>query len=198
MTAAFAEGLGRISKGDATLLIPVNQREGVSDAGGNCVAIATLKVPAGEPHGRLHSLQRRLQSTLLRTRREPDPLAALLPLVPFVPKRAFSAAGHLAIGAFAELPVTCSFVGEWSKDVLKVGGEEADRFCFRGTDRQVSARAIEARQGVASIPACVISEFLILNFVAYQPGRVTNHRQIRALAEGLLASYSLAGEFFDA
>jgi hypothetical protein len=196
ITAAFAKGLGRISNGDATLLIPVNQREGQSDVGGNCVSIATLKVPVGEPDGRLHSLQRRLQSTLLRTRHEPDHMAALLPLVPFVPKRAFSAAGHLALGALAELPVTCSFVGEWSKDVLKIDGEEADRFCFRGTDRQVSARAIEARQGVASIPACVISEFLILNFVAYQPRRVTEHREIHALAEGILASYGLTGEFF--
>jgi diacylglycerol O-acyltransferase len=197
ITAAFAEGLGRISNGDVTLLIPVNQREGLSDAGGNCVSIATLKVPTGEPYGRLHALQRRLQATLLRTRREPDPLAALLPLVPFVPKRAFLAAGQLALGALAELPVTCSFVGEWSTDVLKIDGDEADRFCFRGTDRQVSARAIEARQGVASIPACVISDFLVLNFVAYQPGRVTNHHQIRELAKRILASYGLAGEYFD-
>jgi hypothetical protein len=197
MTAAFAEGLGRIRGGEVTLLIPVNQREGLSDAGGNCVSLATLKVPAGEPQGRLHALQRRLQATLLRTRREPDPLAELLPLVPFVPKRAFAAAGRLALGALADLPVTCTFVGEWPADVLGIDGAESDRFCFRGTDRQVSVRAIAARQGVASVPACVTAEHLILNFVAYQPGVVTEHHQIRTLAERLLASHGLAGEFFD-
>ncbi len=197
MTAAFAEGLGRIRGQEVTLVIPVNQREGLSDTGGNCVSLATLKVPAVEPHGRLHALQRRLQATLLRTRREPDPLAELLPLVPFVPKRAFAAAGHMALGALADLPVTCSFMSELPVDLLRIDGTESDRFCFRGTDRQVSVRAIEARQGVATVLASVTAEQLILNFVAYQHGVVTGHHQIRALAERLLASYGLAGEFFD-
>jgi hypothetical protein len=80
---------------------------------------------------------------------------------------------------------------------LGIDGAESDRFCFRGTDRQVSVRAIAARQGVASVPACVTAEHLILNFVAYQPGVVTEHHQIRTLAERLLASHGLAGEFFD-
>lgn len=197
-TAAFAEKLGRVREGETTLLIPVNQRQGGADAAGNCVSIATFKVPTSEPHDRLPALQRRLQATLLRTRREPAPFADLLPLVPFVPKQAFLGASHLAFAALAELPVTCSFVGEWSNAVLKIDGLEADRFCFRGTDRQVSERTIDARQGVASIPACVISDFLILNFVAYQPGRVTEHHEIHALAQNLLSSYGLTGEFFNA
>jgi hypothetical protein len=198
LTAAFAESLGRIRSDDVTLVIPVNQREGLSDSEGNCVSLATLKVPAGEPHGRLHGLQRRLQTTLLRTRREPDPLAVLLPLVPYVPKRAFLAASDLALGGLADLPVTCSYLGEWSPDVLRVDGTAADRFCFRGVDRNAKVSAIEARQGVASLPACVIADFLILNFVAYQPGVVTEPQHLLALIDRLLASYGLTGAFFDA
>lgn len=197
VTAAFAEALGRVRGDDVTLLIPVNQREGLSDSGGNCVSLATLKIPATEPYGRLHALQRRLQAALLRTRREPDTLAALLPLAPFIPKRAVSSAGSLALDALSDLPVTCSFVGEWPVDVLQIDGAEADRFCFRGTDRQVRVSAIEARQGVASIPACVISEFLMLNFVAYQPGMVTEHQQLRALVTRLLESFDITAEFLD-
>ena len=198
LTAAFAQSIGRARGDDITLLFPVNQREGLSDAEGNCVSLATLKVQAGEPHGRLHALQRRLQATLLRTRREPDPLAALLPLVPYVPKRAFLAASNLALGALSDLPVTCSYLGEWPTDVLRVDGSPADRFCFRGVDHKVKLSAIEARHGVASLPACVISGDMILNFVAYQPGVMTEAGQLAALVQQLLASYGLSGAFFDA
>ena len=58
--------------------------------------------------------------------------------------------------------------------------------------------AIEARHGVASLLACVISDFLILNFVAYQPGVVTESRHLLALIDRLLAYYGLTGAFFDA
>ena len=197
LTAGFAEALGRVRGDDVTLLIPVNQREGRSDIGGNRVSLATVKVPLHERQGRLHLFQRRLQATLIRTRREPNPLTALLPLVPLVPKRAFAAASHLALDALADLPVTCSYVGEWPADVLRVDGTTADGFCFRGTDRQASIQAVEARQGVASVPACIIPGFVILNFIAYQPGMVTTSHQLRPLVERLLAAYGLAGEFFD-
>ncbi|WP_145984385.1 hypothetical protein [Bradyrhizobium nitroreducens] len=198
ITAAFAEALGRVRDDGVTLLIPVNQREGLSHTGGNSVALATLKVRVDETRGGLYALQRRLRTTLLRTRREPNRLAALLPLVPFVPRRAFSAASHLALGALADLPVTCSNLGDLPKDVLQIDGKAADRICFRGIDRAVARRAIEARQGVATLFAGAIPGFIALSFVAYQPGVVTEPRHLRTLVERLLAGYELAGEFFDA
>jgi diacylglycerol O-acyltransferase len=198
VTAAFAEALGRVRDDGVTLLIPVNQREGLSHTGGNSVALATLKVHVDEWRGRLQTFQRRLRATLLRTRREPNRLAALLPLVPFVPRRAFSAASHLALGVLADLPVTCSNLGYLPKDVLQIDGGAADRICARGIDRPVARRAIEARQGVATLFAGVIPGFLALSFVTYQPGVVTEPRHLRALVERLLADYELAGEFFDA
>ncbi len=197
MTAAFAEALGRVRGDDVTLLIPVNQRDGLTDTGGNRVSLATVKVSSNERHGRLHTFQRRLQKAMLRTRREPNPLATLLPLTPFVPRRAFSAASHLALDALADLPVTCSYLGEWPEDVLRVDGAPADGFCFRGTDRQASLRSIEARLGVATLLTGVIPGFVILNFVAYQPGLVTEINHLRPMVERLLANYGLAGEFFD-
>jgi hypothetical protein len=198
MTTTFAEALGRVRDGDVTLLIPVNQREGPSHTDANAVALATLKVRVDEPRERLPALQRRLRETLLRTRREPYRLAALLPLVPFVPKRAFSAASDLALGALAHLPVTCSNLGHLPKDMLLIDGGAADQLCARGIDRSVTRRAIEARRGVATLFALVIPGFLVLNFVAYQPGMVTEPQQLRALVARLLDDYELAGEFFDA
>ena len=198
VTVAFAEALGRVRDGNVTLLIPVEQRKRLSHTGGNGVALATLKVPLGEPRRRLHTLQRHLRAMLLRARREPNRLATLLPLVPFVPRRAVSAANNLALGTLADLPVTCSYVGDLPNDVLEIDGGAADRIYARGIDRPVARRAIEARQGVATLLAGAISGFLVLSFVAYQPGVVTETQHLRALVERLLAAHELAGEFFDA
>jgi diacylglycerol O-acyltransferase / wax synthase len=118
--------------------------------------------------------------------------------VPFVPRRAFSAASHRALGALADLPVTCSNLGDLPKDVLQIDGGAADRICARGIDGPVARRAIEARLGVATLFAGVIPGFLALSFVSYQPGVVTEPQHLRALVERLLADYELAGEFFDA
>lgn len=197
ITAAFGEALGRVCGEEVTLLVPINQREGQAVDGGNCVTLATLKVANAEFRGSLRPLQRRLQETLVRSRREPDPMAALLPLVPFVPKRAFQAAGSMALGALSELPVTCSHLGNWPVEALCIDGTTADLFSFRGIDRGVTVRNMEARQGVASLIAAVVPGYLTLNFVAYQPGRVTGKRQLQILVEDLLASYGLTGAPFD-
>jgi hypothetical protein len=94
--------------------------------------------------------------------------------------------------------VTCSNLGHLPKDMLLIDGGAADQLCARGIDRSVTRRAIEARRGVATLFALVIPGFLVLNFVAYQPGMVTEPQQLRALVARLLDDYELAGEFFDA
>ncbi len=197
VTAAFALALGRQRGGEVTLLIPVNQREGRADTGANRVSLATLKLAASELDGPLRALQRRLQSTLVEMRRTPDPVESLLPLVPFVPRRAFAAAGQLALGALADLPVTCSHMGDLPRDLLRIDGADADRFCFRGVDRGARAQALEQRQGVATLLAGVIPGMILLNFVAYQPGVITCTPDLRGLVEGLLARFELVGAGFD-
>lgn len=198
ITTAFASALGRVRDGDVTMLIPVNLRQGQSEAAGNCVSLASLKMSVDAPDRRLTELQRRLRSTLLRTRKETDPIEMLLPLVPFVPSSVVERAGHLAFAALSELPVTCSYLGKLPQEILRIDGADADEVCFRGTDRQVSLEAIEARQGVATLFGGVVSDHMHLNFVAYQPGVVTQSRHLHMLVEQILAQYGLSGEFFDA
>jgi diacylglycerol O-acyltransferase len=193
VTAAFARALGRVHDGHVSVRIPVNQRDGLSDIDANRVSIATLKIPVEESHNNLSAPQRRWKLTLLRARRELDPIAALLPLVPFVTKRSFSAASNLALGALEDLPVTCSYLG--SLELLTIDGAESDLFCCRGIDRPASAQMIEARQGVATLHAADVNGFLNLSFTAHQPGVVTEYRQLRILIDNLLATYGLTGEF---
>jgi diacylglycerol O-acyltransferase len=192
-TAAFARALGRVNDGHVSVRIPVNQREGLSDIGANRVSIATLKIPVEALQENFRMAQREWKLTLLRTRREPDPIAALLPLVPFLPKRLFSVAGNLALGTLGERPVTCSYLGPL--ELLAIDGAESDLFCFRGIDRPTSARRIDARQGVATLHAADVDGHLNLTFTAYEPGLVTEYRQLREVVETLLGTYGLKGEF---
>jgi len=198
LTASFGEALGRVRGGEVTLMIPVHKRGTWPENGANQVSLAMLKVSVGEPRGRLHALQRRLHVALLRIRREADPLEALLPLVPFLPKRAFSAASNRALSALSEMPVTFTHLGDWPADILRIDGHEADRFCFRGLERGVAAGAIEARRGVATLLSAASREYLLLNFVAYQPRVVTEPHHLRALVGRLMSSFEIVGEAFDA
>jgi hypothetical protein len=196
LTATLAQSLGRVREDHVTLLHPVNQRSSATDTGGNRVKLATLKVAMKDGHIDLKSLKRQLQSTLVQTRRDPEPMEKLLPLVPFIPGRAFSAAGNLALGT--GLPVTCSYLGDWSDEVIRIDGTRADGFGFRGVDRLVRVKSIEAREGVASVFASVIAGRFCLSFVAYQPGLVETHDHLRSLAHQILSQYDLQAQPFDA
>lgn len=198
LTGAFAERLGRVRDGEVSVLIPVNQRDGLSDNNANCVSIASLKVPVDELRGHWQKLQKRIKIALKRNLHEPNLLAALSPLVPFVPKSVFSSASGMALSTLGDLPVTCSNMGNLPAEMLRIDGAPSDRFCFRGVDRQVTVRAIEARQGVASLITGFMPGYVLLNFIAYQPGGITQTGQLQTLASELLATYDLSGEWFNA
>lgn len=198
VTAAFAEGLARSRNGEVLLVVPINQRAEGADVGGNQVSLARLRIDVEVLKGPLRALQQTVQSALLQARNGPDDLTALLPLIPFVPRRLFaSVAGAAAHGASGDLPVTCSHMGTLPTEMLWIDGGAADRFCFHGVDRNLSAGAIERRRGVATLLAGFIPGYLLLNFVAYQPGVATDTRQLRAVVDGLLGNFDLSGEAFD-
>jgi hypothetical protein len=88
-------------------------------------------------------------------------------------------------------------MGKLPPEMLWIDGGAADRFCFRGVDRNLSRDAIERRRGVATLLAGVIPGYLLLNFVAYQPGVATDTPQLRTIVDRLLANFDLAGEAFD-
>ena len=194
---SFAKALGRVLNQNVSVLIPVNQRNTNSNNDGNCVSLARFTIAVDEARENLNGLKKRLHSTLMHARRDPDKLGILLPLVPFIPKRLFARAGQLALGAFTDLPITCSNLGELPEDVLKIDGTSAEDICCRGVDRPLTLSAIEARGGVATLFAGVIPGFLALSFVAYQPGVVTETHQLHQLVKEVLKRYELTGEYFD-
>jgi hypothetical protein len=194
MAAALGARLGRVRDGAVAILFPVSLRSGSTDSGGNRVSIATLPVNIDALSGPLKDIQRALLTKMRATRRRPGGVEALLPLIPFVPRALVAAGSNLALGFAANVPVTCSNVGTLPPDILRLDGTEAEEFSFRGVDRQLSARSLDRRGGVATLLAGIVSDSMLLNFVAWQPGVVSDSAQLQTIAEQILADYELRGE----
>lgn len=194
ISATLGARLGRAREGSVVVLFPINVRSKASDGGGNQVSIATLRVNIDTLSGSLKDHHRALLATIRASRRNPGALEALLPLIPFAPRWLVAAGSNLAFGFATNRPVSCSHMGALPPDIVRIDGADADVFLFRGVDRQLSRRSLERRGGVATLLSGFAGDSLLLNFVAYQPGAVTDSAQLQAIAEEILAGQQLRGE----
>jgi hypothetical protein len=158
------------------------------------VSLATLPVDLNALGGPLKDVQRTLFAKMRAARRRPGALEALLPLIPFVPRWLVAAGSNLAFGFSADLPVSCSYMGSFPPEILRIDGTDAEVFTFRGVDRQLREHRLDRRGGVATLLAGFVRETLVLTFVAYQSGCVTDSAQLRTVVEGILAEHQLPGE----
>lgn len=194
VAAALGVRLGRVRDGSVSIMFPVSLRAGSTDDGGNRVSLATLPVNVDALSGPLKDIQRALLSKIRATRKGPGGLEDLLPLIPFVPRALVAAGSNLAFGFSANVPVSCSYVGTFPPDTLRIDGTEAAEFTFRGVDRRLSERNLERRGGVATLIAGFVRDAMVLNFIAYQPGAVTDRAMLRTIAEQIVTDYELPGE----
>lgn len=196
VTVALGERLGRVRDGQVALLIPIDQRDGADDEGGNRVTLARERVDVGRIAGRLDELQRTVQRGLVAARRSPDPLADLLPLVPFIPRRLFASVTDRALRASTERPVTLTHLGILPADLARIDGRAADRFAMRGVDQGLLRGAIERRGGVATLVSAISGDDLLLNVIAWEPGLVTTPVELRAVVDAILDGHGLHGAPF--
>ena len=194
VAAALGTRLGRVRDGSVSIMFPVSLRSGSTDNGGNRVSIATLPVSVDALSGPSKDIQRALLAKIRATRRGPGGVEALLPLIPFVPRVLVAAGSNLAFGFSANVPVTCSYVGTFPPDVLRIDDTEAEEFTFRGVDRRLSERSLERRGGVATLLAGFVRDSMVLTFVAWQPGAVTDAARLQTIAGEILADYELRGD----
>lgn len=200
LVAAFAgriaEQLGRTSGSDGavTLMIPVSEREGLHDTGGNVVSIASVRF---DPEGITTDLTgvRTAIRTGLKTAREvPDEVVELLPLLPFVPKRAFGRIVDVAFGFSSDLPVSVSNFGDLPPELNRADGTAAEYFSFRGVDRNVTRESLDRRGGILTVTAGRIAGIISLSVISHQPGAHNSQRGLRELVAQTLAEFGLTGE----
>lgn len=193
--ATLASHLNRVraSDGAVTLMLPVSDRADLSDTGGNVVSIATVSVdPAGVTKD-LTGLRNAIREALRTARDEPNEMTELLPLIPFLPKRSFARVVDIAFGFTSDLPVSCSNLGEWPAELLRLDGTPAKYLCFRGVDRGAERGTLDRRGGALTVASGRVENSVLMTIISYQPGQENTRTALREVVAKTLDDFGLAG-----
>lgn len=192
----LAMNLGRVraSDGAVTLMIPVNEREDLQNTGGNVVSIASVSLDPATVTTDLSGPRAAIKESLRTAREVPDEMVELVPLIPFVPKKAFAKIADVAFGFSTDLPVSCSNLGDMPADFLNIDGSPAQYVCFRGVDREVSQEILDRRGGLLTVAAGRIGGKVVITVISYQPGADNSQGRLREVIAATLGEFQLSGE----
>ncbi len=191
----LAERLGRThaDDGSVTLMIPVSQRDDPGDTGGNVVSIARVSVNPVPIATDLSAARAEISLAIRKAGEAPDELVELLPLVPFVPQRAFGRLADMAFGFSADVPVSCTNVGELPTELLSLDGTAAESWWARGMDRHLTREALERRSGLLTVASARLQGKVILVVTSYQPGGDNSPAGLREVIAATLNDFDLTG-----
>ena len=197
LVAGFAAKLGermgrrRASDGAVTLNIPISDRT-PDDTRANAVLLGDAGVNPTEVTTDLSGARVVIKQTLKNIREVPDETLQLLPLTPFLPKRAVRRGSDVVFG-FDDLPVSCSNLGDVDPVVARLDGTDAEYMMLRGVDRHVTRQFLERRGGLLTVLAGRIAGKISIAVIAYLPGAENSKSHLRELAANTLAEFGLAG-----
>lgn len=196
MLAGYAAALAaRIERchaehGTVALLIALSDRA-ERDTRANALRFARVDVDPDGVSADLSAARTAIRSALATLREVPDETFALLPLTPFIPKRAVR---RMSTAVFGGLPVSCSNVGDLDPAVSRVDGTDAEYFLLRPVDQNLRRAEIESAGGHLVVVAGRVGGRMSIGVVAYQPGAVNTKARLGALATEVLGEFRLAGE----
>ncbi|MCV7282692.1 hypothetical protein H7J88_23935 [Mycolicibacterium flavescens] len=191
--AKLAERVGRRrdSDGVVTLQIPIADRV-ADDTRGNAASIATACIdPAGVTTD-LAGARAEIKQALTTLRENPDETLELLPLTPFIPKRAVRGGSEVVFN-FSDRPVSFSNLGDIDPVVSRLDGTDADLMMLRGVDRKVSRQFLERRGGLLTVLTGRVAGKMSITVVAYRPEAENTKAELRALGAEVLAEFGLDG-----
>lgn len=192
----LAQNIGRTrpSDGAATLMIPVSERDNPGgETGGNVVTIANVTFDPSPAAKDLTGARAAIKKGLITARETPDEMVELLPLIPFLPKRAMGRMADMAFNFSADVPVSCSNMGDVPDDLLQLDGTAAERFYFGGVDRNLTLDVLERRRGLMTVASARVGGMVIVPVMSYQPGADNSRTRLREVIAQTLAEFELSG-----
>jgi hypothetical protein len=194
LAAKLAERMGRVRADDGlvTLNVPINDRT-LEDTRANAVTLGDITVDPTNVTTDLSVLRAAIRRSLKSRTELPDENLRLLPLIPFLPKRIVRRTADVMF-SFADLPVSCSNMGDIDASIGRVDGTEAEVVYVRGIDGAVSKRFLEQRRGLLTVVSARIGSRILLTVVAYRPGADNTKLELGELVGKTLAEFDLDGE----
>ncbi|MEN4472934.1 hypothetical protein [Mycolicibacterium cosmeticum] len=194
VTAKLSQHLGRrrAEDGLVTLNVPQADRQ-FGDTRANAVKLADITIDPEHVHTDLRQARAALKEGITAAREAPDEMLQLLPLVPWVPKKAVPKVADVLFGFSADMPASCSNMGELPPDVALADGTPAEYMFFRGVDRIVTRHSMEQRGGLLTVVALRLNGTIALSIVAYKPGAANTKPWLRELITDTLAEFGLSG-----
>lgn len=195
VAAKLAELTGRVCAADGVvnLLIPVNERLNRDHHGGNVVSIAKVSIDPHEVTQDLCTARTAIRNGISSAKETSDDMVALLPLIPFVPKRALRRVVDMAFGFSADAPVSCTNLGDLPAEITHIDGTPAQYVSLRGIDRYVTRHSLERRGGLLTIASARIAGKVVVTVISYQPGRQNTIPLLRETITQTLNDFDLRG-----
>ena len=165
----------------------------MEDDRANAAAVASISVDPKQVTTSLSGVKTAIREGLRSARETPDQPLELLPLIPFVPKRAVKGGADAIFGFAADLPVSCSNVGDLEPAVGRADGTQAEYFILRGVDRRITRRALEQRSGLLTVVGGRLCGNMEISVIAYLPGQANTKTHLRELVASTLAELGLTG-----
>jgi hypothetical protein len=193
IAAKLAQQIGRVraSDGMVTLNVPINDRT-LEDTRANAVTLGDIAVDPTNVTSDLSGIRLAIRESLQARKESPDEALALLPLIPFLPKRAVRKTAD-AMFNFADLPVSCSNLGELPTDIARADGTVAELVYARGVDGAVTKGFLEERRGLLTVITARVNGRHFLAIIAYRPGAENTKPELRELAAKILTEFELTG-----
>ncbi|ANW64644.1 hypothetical protein MMUR_41170 [Mycolicibacterium murale] len=175
--------------GTVSLLVAMSDRtEG--DTRGNAVSLATVVVDPAPVAEDLSAVRAAMKKGLQELKDTPDETFALLPLNPFVPKKAVQRTAGLMFG---DLPVSCSNVGPLDPAVNRPDGTDAEYLFLRPVDQGVTRHELERVGGHLVVASGRLNGTVSIGVVGYKVGGANTHAALRATVTQVLAEFGLTG-----
>jgi hypothetical protein len=190
--AVLGERFGRGRPGDGTisLLIAISDRDGPEDRRANAMKIASAELDPTAAPSDLGPARDVIRAALQRLRDDADEKHALLPITPFVPKRAVARTADVVFG---DLPVSCSNLGDVPPEVIRPDGTDAVYVMFKPVEQGVRRHALESIGGQLVVAAGRVAGSVSIGVVGYVPGAPNDREWLCANVVDALAEFDLKG-----
>lgn len=188
--AKLGERMGRQSADDGTVRVIITASDRVEgDTHANALSFTNISVDPTRVTTDLTQVRGAIRLALKTLRESPDESLEVLPLTPLTPKRAVRRLGDVLF-AFADLPVTCTNIGDVDRSIGCVDGTEADYTFARGVDQKVTRELVEQKFFLGSGR---IGGKIFITVIAYHLVGTNSKSELSELAAQTLAAFELTG-----